>query len=76
MDKVLALFAALLAASPAHVQLEAADNYPNRPAKVIIIVAPGAASTLPTRIVGQKLHTRFGQPLVIENRPGAGGNIG
>jgi tripartite-type tricarboxylate transporter receptor subunit TctC len=54
----------------------AAQDYPNKPIKIVVNVAPGGGVDTATRLVGEKLHARFGQPAVIENRPGAGGNIG
>lgn len=53
-----------------------AETYPAKPVKVIVNVAPGGGVDTTTRIVGEKLHAHFSQPFVIENRPGAGGNIG
>jgi tripartite-type tricarboxylate transporter receptor subunit TctC len=52
------------------------DGYPNRPIKVIVPIPPGAAADVLPRIVAEKLSARWGQPLVIENRPGANSNIG
>jgi tripartite-type tricarboxylate transporter receptor subunit TctC len=67
--------AALLAAGPARAQTTAAD-YPGKPVKIIVNVGPGGGVDTATRIVGERLRVRLGQPFVIENRPGAGGNIG
>jgi tripartite-type tricarboxylate transporter receptor subunit TctC len=67
--------AALLAAEPAGAQSNAAD-YPGKPVKIIVNVGPGGGVDTATRIVGERLRVRLGQPFVIENRPGAGGNIG
>jgi tripartite-type tricarboxylate transporter receptor subunit TctC len=53
-----------------------AQQYPNRPVKVIIPWPPGQATDLAARIVGEKLATQLGQPFIMENRPGAGGAIG
>jgi tripartite-type tricarboxylate transporter receptor subunit TctC len=53
-----------------------APNFPNKPVRIIVPQTPGGASDALARIVGQKLSERWGQPVVIENRPGAGGNIG
>ena len=69
------LAAALLTAGPAGAQSSAAD-YPGKPVKIIVNVAPGGGVDTATRIVGEKLRARLGQPFVVENRPGAGGNIG
>src|SRR5216683_7860244 len=51
-------------------------NYPNRPIKMIVPFAPGGASDFVARIISPKLGELLGQTIVIENRPGASGNIG
>ncbi len=51
-------------------------QWPQKPVKVIVPFAPGGASDLMPRIVGDKLTQMWGQPVVIENRPGAAGNLG
>jgi tripartite-type tricarboxylate transporter receptor subunit TctC len=53
-----------------------AQQYPNRPVKVIIPWPPGQATDLAARIVGEKLSAQLGQPFIMENKPGAGGAIG
>lgn len=53
-----------------------AQSYPDRPIKVIVPVPPGGATDLLTRQLGDQLSPRLGQPIVVENRPGAGGTIG
>jgi tripartite-type tricarboxylate transporter receptor subunit TctC len=53
-----------------------AQGYPNRPVKVIIPWPPGQATDLAARIVGEKLAQQLGQPFIMENKPGAGGQIG
>ena len=54
----------------------AAQPYPSRPIRIIVPLPPGAtADTLP-RLIGEKLTTKWGQPVVIENRPGAAQNLG
>jgi tripartite-type tricarboxylate transporter receptor subunit TctC len=55
---------------------DAAANYPNRPIKIIVSVPAGGGVDTVTRIVAEGLHKKFGQPVVVENRKGAGGNIG
>src|SRR5256714_8934046 len=55
--------------------LPARAEYPNRPVALIVAFTPGGPSDLLSRILGKKLEQRLGQPFVIENRPGAGGNI-
>ena len=53
-----------------------AQAYPNKPIRFIIPFPAGGATDILARIIGQKLSERLGQPVVPENRPGAGGNIG
>ena len=53
-----------------------AQNFPSKPVRIIVPQTPGGASDALARIVGQKLSEKWGQAVVIENRPGAGGNIG
>ena len=67
--------AALLIASGAFAQDPAAD-YPNRPIKIIVCVPAGGGVDTVTRIVAEGLHQKLGQPVIVENRAGAAGNIG
>jgi tripartite-type tricarboxylate transporter receptor subunit TctC len=68
--------AAGAAALPAVSRVAPAQTYPMRPVRIIVGFPAGGATDIGARIVGQYLSDRLGQPLVIENRPGAGGNIG
>ena len=68
--------AAGAAALPAVSRFAWAQTYPSRPVHWIVCFAPGGANTSVARVVGNFLSERFGQQFVIENRVGAGGNVG
>jgi tripartite-type tricarboxylate transporter receptor subunit TctC len=68
--------AAGAAALPAVSHFAWAQAYPTRPVRLIVPVAPAGAADITARLIGQWLSERLGQQFVIENRPGAGGNIG
>jgi tripartite-type tricarboxylate transporter receptor subunit TctC len=73
---LLAAAASLLIISAAASQPDAAADYPNRPVKIIVSVPAGGGVDTVTRIFAARLQQRLGQPFVIENRGGGGGNIG
>jgi len=68
--------AAGAAALPAVSRIARAQAYPTRPVRVIVPFAPAGDTDLVARLMGQWLSERLGQPFIIENRPGAGTNIG
>ena len=67
------LLALIAAASLAHAQ---DAPYPSRAVKIVVPFAPGGATDITARLIGERLSTKWGQPVVVENHPGAGGNVG
>jgi tripartite-type tricarboxylate transporter receptor subunit TctC len=67
--------AAGAAALPAVTRIAWAQAYPSRPVRLIVPVAPAGATDITARLIGQWLSEWLGQPIIIENRPGAGTNI-
>ena len=68
--------AAGAAALPAISRIARADTYPSHPVRLVVGFAAGSTTDILARLMGQWLSQRLGQQFVIENRPGAGGNIG
>src|SRR5215470_15491080 len=64
------------AALPAVSRFAQAQSYPSRPVRIIVGFPPGGATDIQARLMGQWLSDRLGQQFIIENRPGASGNIG
>ena len=71
MRTVIAGFALALGMAPA-----VAQTYPSKPIRILIAQAPGSATDVISRVVGNRLSEALGQPVVIEARPGAGGALG
>ncbi len=79
MSKPLLAIAAaglLLTAAPVTPRADPAADYPNHTVRIIVAAPPGGGVDIVGRIVANRLQQIFGQPFVIENHPGAGGNLG
>ncbi|HVF64314.1 MAG TPA: tripartite tricarboxylate transporter substrate binding protein [Casimicrobiaceae bacterium] len=73
MNRLLMLMLAMTFALAASAQ---AQTWPQKPVRLVVPQAPGGASDALARVIGQHLGEKWGQPVVVENRAGAGGNIG
>jgi len=73
MKKLSCIFTALLGFMALQVS---AQTYPNKPIKIVIPYGPGGAPDILGRLIGVKLQNSLGQPVVVENHPGAGGTVG
>ena len=70
MKQLLFLLVAILVGSAS------AQTYPAKPIRIIVPFTPGSATDVMARIVGERLSAAWGQPAIVDNRPGAGGTIG
>jgi tripartite-type tricarboxylate transporter receptor subunit TctC len=76
MKTLLNFTAAALVALGVFTSPISAQDYPNKPIKFVVPFSPGGSTDIIARLVGEKLSQRLGQPVVIDNRSGSGGNIG
>src|SRR5512141_2250156 len=75
MKMKLEIVARMAAALAAAVSLNALAAWPEKPIKVLIGYAPGGSTDVVARLIGPKLGERLGQPIIIENKPGAAGDF-
>ena len=68
--------AAGAAGLPAMSRVARAQAYPTRPVRLIVGAPPGGSADITARLIGQRLSERLGQQFIIQNRPGAGSNLG
>jgi tripartite-type tricarboxylate transporter receptor subunit TctC len=68
--------AAAAAVLPATARIAFADTYPSRPVRLIVPQAPASSTDIHARLIGQWLSDHLGQAFVVDDRPGAGGNVG
>jgi tripartite-type tricarboxylate transporter receptor subunit TctC len=76
MRQVITSAAAVLVAASAAAHAQSAAPYPVRPIRIVVPQSAGASTDLTARLIGQKLNVVFGQPVIVDNRPGAGSIIG
>ena len=61
--------------SPVAVTLSHAQDYPSKPIRIVVPLPPGGSNDVLARLLGQKMSEAFGQPVIVDNKPGAAGNI-
>src|SRR4249920_2256919 len=71
MARVLAMFALLALAIEA-----TAQSYPSGPMRIVVPFTPGGGTDILARLIAQKVNESWGQPVVVDNRPGASGTVG
>ena len=65
----------LIASALSATEGRAGDEYPGRPVRIVVGFAPGGSSDTAARLVAERLASKFGQPVIVENKPGAGGML-
>ena len=73
---LVALILSMMIGMPAFAQSNSAANYPNKPIRIIVPFPAGGTSDVLARLLGQKMGEAWGQTVIVENKPGASGNLG
>ena len=73
--RFLHLAASVVAAVPSYTRIVGAQTYPARPVRWVVGYPPGGSADLVARLIGQQLTEKLSQPIIVENRPGAGNNL-
>ena len=73
---LVALTVLSFAAAPAAFAQGAAANFPSKPIHIVVTFSPGGAPDILARLIGERLTAAWGQPVIVDNKPGAGGNTG
>src|SRR5690625_5161291 len=73
--RILSILLATAASLPFIGTVQAEDDFPSRPIKIYLVFAPGCSTDAPIRVLDEKAADILGQPIVVENKTGAGGTL-